>query len=233
MTSGRIWICLVQDRDKWRALLNALMNLPILLKGKKEPFASQGRFCSTESNSSCNIRIINGLKFGANVNSPNIQYIPQTRYFIDFSSRYIADKTCGWSHTNSQLHAHFLHTYFIQQSPPWESNRFADSQKIPRILWNPKFHYRIHKCPPPVPILSQLDPVHTPTSYFLLIRLNIILLSTPGSPKWPISFRFPHHNPEYASPILLTRYMPRPSHSRFYHPNNIGCAVQIIKLLIM
>jgi len=27
-----------------------------------------------------------------------------------------------------------------------------------------------------------------------------------------------------------TRYMPRPSNSRFYHPNNIGWGVQIIKL---
>jgi hypothetical protein len=27
---------------------------------------------------------------------------------------------------------------------------FAASQKIPRILWNPKLHCPTHKCPPPV-----------------------------------------------------------------------------------
>ena len=45
-----------------------------------------------------------------------------------------------------------------------------------------------------------------PYPHFLKIRPNIILPSTPGSPKWSLSFRFPNQHPVYASalPICAT-----------------------------
>jgi len=91
----------------------------------------------------------------------------------------------------------------MKQSPSFEANRLSASQEIPRIVWILKVHYRIHKCPPPVRILSQLDPAHTPTTHFLKIHLYINLPSTPRSPKWSPSFRFPNQNPIYTSPFPI------------------------------
>jgi len=90
------------------------------------------------------------------------------------------------------------------QSPSREANWFAASQENPRISLNPNVHYRTHKRSPPVPILGQPHPVHLPTSHFLEIYPNIIHTSTPRSPQWSPSLRFPQQEPVH--PPRLTHY---------------------------
>jgi len=82
------------------------------------------------------------------------------------------------------------------QSPSWEASWFAASQEIPCISRNPKVHYRTHKLPPPIFILGPPNPVHIPTSHLLEIHSNIMHPSTPRSPQWSLSLRFPHQECE-------------------------------------
>ena len=120
---------------------------------------------------------------------------------------------CKWCHTLSVVHNIAIMHYRLciscllsmVQSPSWEANWFAASQEIPRISRNPKVHYRIHKHPPPVSILGQTNPVHRPTSHLLEIHSNIIQPSTPRSPQWSPSLRFPHQDPIHP---------PLPTHTR-------------------
>ena len=166
--------------------------------------------------------------------SPSSNISPFVRRFFYNQS----EVKCIYSseHTEHYRSNCIIITYLLT---PWSRvleklTGFAANQEILRILWNPKFHYRTHKRPPPVPILSQLHPVPKNPSHFLKIHLNIILPSTSWSPQWFLSIRFPHQNLVHTSPFLHTCHMSRPSQSSwFYQPHNIGWAVQIIKLLIM
>jgi len=117
----------------------------------------------------------------------------------------------------------YLLTYSIGQNPTWEVNRFSASKKIPSILWNRSVQYRFYKNPPPVPILSQINPDHAPTSHILKIHLHIILPSTPESSKWSLSLRFTNLNAVCPDPLRHSYYMPRQSRSSLFdHKKKVG-----------
>ena len=97
------------------------------------------------------------------------------------------------------------------------SYQLSVSQEFSRILWDPKVHYRDYKCPTPVPVLGQIDPVLAHPSHLQRFHRNIIPPSTPGYSTWFLSLMFHHQNSVCTSSIPNTCNLPRPSHSQFDH----------------
>jgi alanine dehydrogenase len=57
----------------------------------------------------------------------------------------------------------------MEQHSYREANSSSASETILFISCNPIVHYCVHKNPPLVPILSQINPVHAFLSYFLML----------------------------------------------------------------
>jgi hypothetical protein len=121
----------------------------------------------------------------------------------------------------------------IEKIPSWEADIRSTSQ-IPRLLWNPKAHYRVHKSPLLAPNLSQMHHSFKFPPCIPNIHSNIIFRSTPSSSGWSRRFIFSGQN--FLSIYLHSHAcnMPRPSHPPwFHHPNSIWWSVKLTKLLIM
>ena len=57
-------------------------------------------------------------------------------------------------------------------------------------LWNPEVQRRIHKGPPIIHILSQINPITRIDTYLFKVHSNIVLPSTPRPPQRSLSCRF-------------------------------------------
>ena len=108
------------------------------------------------------------------------------------------------------------------QSSSWEANTSSTSQTIPRILWDPKVHYRIYKRSSPFPILSQINPVQDSQPHVL--KTHIILSSRIG--RGLPSGLFSSHLP---TKTLYAPLLPRPSHFFYLVTRIIRKANKLIK----
>jgi hypothetical protein len=117
----------------------------------------------------------------------------------------------------------------------WEADSCAATQELPNILWNLKVHYRVHKSPPLVPILSQINSAHTIRPISLR---SILILSTNlrlGLPSGLFPSGFPT-NVLYAflfSPICATCAAHLILLDLIFLINYVSRGVQVMKLLIM
>ena len=117
----------------------------------------------------------------------------------------------------------FSFTLFTYLLTSWRKVLHEQLTGLQLVKKFPAFHGTRRFITAPVSILGQPNPIHIPTSHLLEIHPNIIHPSTPRSPQWSLSLRFPHQDPIRPPLLTNTRHMPSPSHSsRFYHPHNIG-----------
>jgi hypothetical protein len=62
-------------------------------------------------------------------------------------------------------------TNSTEPSPSYEATSYSVNRAIPSILWNSKVRHHIHKIPPFVPILTEINKLHA--SHSSLIRILI------------------------------------------------------------
>jgi hypothetical protein len=138
--------------------------------------------------------------------------------------------TCKWMLNQAAFKAYVLAdcvctgwlTYWLTDwLTPWSSvfpEKLRDHhrvKKFPTFYGAKKVYHRIHNSPPPVPILSQIDPVHVHLSHFSKIHFNII----------------PHLSQGLASELLHSPFRTKTLYAPLLDPVRAVCPAHIVFLI--
>jgi hypothetical protein len=123
----------------------------------------------------------------------------------------------------------------MELRPSQEAANCAATQELPRILWNPKVCYHVHKKSPPTGSLSRARSIRFIPPY--PISLRSILIATHWGLGLP-SGLFPSGFPTNILHVFCSSphscYMPSSPLPRWIdHSNYVWQRVQVMKLLIM
>jgi hypothetical protein len=90
------------------------------------------------------------------------------RYSSICSNWNSGQELCGLLQILSNLWSICYKTSSMEQSPSWEANTLTARQEILYLLCNLKVHYHVHKSPPMVLILSQMNLDHNLPPHLIL-----------------------------------------------------------------
>ena len=144
---------------------------------------------------------------------------PSSRKFLKMDV--LTSETCwavNWHNKASAIKLVYLHSNMKMMHGPIRKRLPKLVKKFPAFFRNWKFITPFKTASSPLPILSQISPVHIPRSHFLKTHFKIILPSTPMFSKWSLSLNLnPSGFPTITlyAPILFPIRATCPTHLSF------------------